>query len=94
MLREINTQRRERGTEDEPSCALPPQGELFDGLNCKPGALVSRKQLSDDLSTLLSCAAAALQFGPAAFTRTQRRPNSPLTLLPPHLLQDGAVPER
>jgi hypothetical protein len=31
------------------------QAELFDGLNCQAGALVSRKQLSDDLSTLLSC---------------------------------------
>jgi hypothetical protein len=32
------------------------QSELFDGLNCQAGAMVSRKQLSDDLSTLLSCA--------------------------------------
>lgn len=32
-----------------------PQRELFDGLYCQAGAMVSRKQLSEDLSSLLSC---------------------------------------
>jgi hypothetical protein len=30
------------------------QAELFEGLHCQPGAMVSRKQLSEDLTTLLS----------------------------------------
>lgn len=34
---------------------IPTQAELFEGLNCQAGAMVSRKQLSEDLTTLLSC---------------------------------------
>ncbi|KAK3264374.1 Protein toc75-3, chloroplastic [Cymbomonas tetramitiformis] len=33
---------------------IPTQAELFDGLNCQPGAMVSRKELSEDLTSLLS----------------------------------------
>lgn len=33
---------------------IPTQAELFEGLHCQPGAMVSRKQLSEDLTTLLS----------------------------------------
>jgi hypothetical protein len=32
------------------------QAELFDGLHCKPNAMVSRSELQDDLSQLLRCA--------------------------------------
>lgn len=35
---------------------IPTQAELFEGLHCQAGAMVSRKQLSEDLTTLLSCA--------------------------------------
>lgn len=35
---------------------IPSQAELFEGLKCRKGVYVSRRDLSDDLNTLLSCA--------------------------------------